>query len=489
MFVHRARASLRSAAVAQRYFSSSRQHAALSKFLFPAMSPTMTEGGISAWKKKEGETFTAGDVLLEMETDKATMDVEAQDDGVLIKIVVPDGTKAVQVGTVAAIIGEEGDEASEDAIKSLLAEGGDKDKASAPKEEAKPKEQPQGKDQGQKPDAAVKAPESGSSSSSSSSSSGSGLQLSSDRPVILASPLAKRLALEQGIPLAQIKGSGPGGRILKADVESYKPAAASAPASSASASASAPAGAAAAAYTDTPVSNMRRVIANRLTESKTTSAHFYLTTEINMERVNKLREVFNQAAKQAEAAGGVKDGVKTGTKLSVTDFIVKAAALALQDVPEVNSGWHGDFIRQYHTADICVAVATPTGLITPIVKNAGAKGLATLSSEAKALVKKARDGKLKPEEYQGGSFTVSNLGMMDVHSFTAIINPPQSCILALGATEKKLVLDPESEKGFKEVSVMKATLSSDHRVVDGAVAAAWAKAFKSYMESPLSLML
>ncbi|KAK4057815.1 hypothetical protein OIO90_001034 [Microbotryomycetes sp. JL221] len=453
------------------------------------MSPTMTEGGISSWKKKEGETFTAGDVLLEMETDKATMDVEAQDDGVLIKIVIGDGSKSVQVGSVAAIIGEEGDEASEDAIKALLAEGGDESKASQPKEESKPKEQPTKKDEGQKPDVAVEAPTD--KSTSSSSSSGSSMSLSSDRPVILASPLAKRLALEQGIPLAQIKGSGPGGRILKTDVEKYKPAAAtaSAPAASSSASstAAAPAGA---AYTDTPVSNMRRVIANRLTESKVQNAHFYLTTEIQMDRVDKLREVFNQAAKQAEQSGkGVKDGVKTGTKLSVTDFIVKAAALALQDVPEVNSGWHGDFIRQYHTQDVCVAVATPTGLITPIVRNAGAKGLATLSSEAKSLVKKAREGKLKPEEYQGGSFTVSNLGMMDVHQFTAIINPPQSCILALGATEKKLVLDPESEKGFKEVSVMKATLSSDHRVVDGAVAAAWAKAFKSYLESPLSLML
>ncbi|KAL8290088.1 hypothetical protein RQP46_003027 [Phenoliferia psychrophenolica] len=447
----------------------------------PAMSPTMTEGGISSWKKAEGETFAPGDVLVEIETDKATMDVEAQDEGVLIKIIVGDGSKAIPVGTSVAILGEEGDTADAAAIEKLLAEDGaaapeaKKEEAPAPKEEAAPA-----------PTSAPAAPKAESS------------QPSGERSIIFASPVAKRLALERGIPLGQIKGSGPNGRIIKADIDSYKPAAAAAsapapaaaaakaPSASSSSAAPAPAGA---AYTDTPVSNMRRVIASRLTESKSGTPHYYLTVEVNMDRVAKLREVFNSAAKAAEAAGGVKDGVKGGVKLSVNDFIVKASALALQDVPEANSGWHGDFIRHYHTQDISIAVATPNGLITPIVTNAGAKGLATISAQTKALAAKARDGKLKPEEYQGGSFTISNLGMMGIESFTAIVNPPQSCILAIGATEKKLVLDPESERGFKEVSVMKATMSCDHRVVDGAVGARWMKAFKSYLESPLSFML
>ncbi|KAI5479796.1 hypothetical protein MNV49_002608 [Pseudohyphozyma bogoriensis] len=456
-----------------RQIHSTSQTAALSKFLFPAMSPTMTEGGIASWKKNEGESFAPGDVLLEMETDKATMDVEAQDEGVLFKIIVGDGSKAVPVGTLVAIIGEEGDDASAEAIEKLTAEGGDAAPKPEKKEEA-PKEEPKKEEKkDDKPAPKKEEPKS---------------QPKGDRAIVFASPVAKRLAQEKGIPLADVKGTGPNGRIIKADIDNFKPSAST----SAAAGSTAPAqkaSAPSAAYTDVPVSNMRRTIASRLTESKNGAPHYYLTAEINMDRVSKLREVFNSAAKLAEGAGGVKDGVKGGVKLSFNDFIVKASSLALQDVPEVNSGWHGDFVRQYHKADISVAVATPTGLITPIVTDVGAKGLATISAETKALAAKARDGKLKPEEYQGGSFTISNLGMMDVHSFTAIINPPQSCILAIGATEKKLVLDAESEKGFKEVNVMKATLSADHRVVDGAVGARWLKAFKSYLESPLSFML
>ncbi|KAK4705212.1 pyruvate dehydrogenase E2 component (dihydrolipoamide acetyltransferase), partial [Phenoliferia sp. Uapishka_3] len=464
------------AAAVARNFNASANALALSKFTMPAMSPTMTEGGISSWKLKEGDTFAPGDVLIEIETDKATMDVEAQEDGVFIKILVGDGSKAIPVNTTIAILGEEGDVFDAAAVEALLAEDGGaaaepaKEEAPAPKEEKKEAAPAPTKE------AAPKA---------------SSLQPAAERSIIFASPIAKRLALEQGIPLSKIKGTGPNGRIIKADIESYKPvaaAAAPAPAAAKSAAASSPA-ASSAAYTDTPVSNMRRVIASRLTESKTGTPHYYLTVEVNMDRVTKLREVFNSAAKAAEGAGGLKDGVKGGVKLSVNDFIVKASSLALQDVPEANSGWHGDFVRQYHTQDISIAVATPTGLITPIVTNVGAKGLATISAQTKALAAKARDGKLKPEEYQGGSFTISNLGMMGIESFTAIINPPQSCILAIGATEKKLVLDAESERGFREVSVMKATLSCDHRVVDGAVGARWMKAFKSYLESPLSFML
>ncbi|BGP31234.1 hypothetical protein JCM10296v2_002998 [Rhodotorula toruloides] len=481
LVAQRARAYARTEAVRQ--FHATPCAAALTKFLFPAMSPTMTEGGIAQWKKKEGESFAPGDVLLEIETDKATMDVEAQDEGVLGKILVGDGSKAVQVGSPVAVIGEEGDDFSEEQIQSVLKEAPSGGDVAEPKQESKQEKKPEEpkKEEPKKEEATPKKQESKKQSS---------LELSSDRPIILASPMAKRLALENGVPLSKVKGTGPDGRILAEDVEKYKASAPSAAAAGPAAAAKAsPAAGAGAAYTDTPVSNMRRTIASRLTESKSGTPHYYLTAEINMDRVNKLREAFNTAAKAADAAGASKDGVKGGVKLSVNDFIVKASALALQDVPEVNSGWHGDFIREYATQDICVAVATPNGLITPIVADAGRKGLATISSQAKQLAAKARDGKLKPEEYQGGSFTISNLGMMGIESFTAIINPPQSCILAIGASEKKLVIDPASEKGFKEVSVMKATLSCDHRVVDGAVGARWMKAFKSYLESPLSFML
>jgi len=221
---------------------------------------------------------------------------------------------------------------------------------------------------------------------------------------------------------------------------------------------------------------MRRVIAKRLAESKQQVPHYYLTVECNMDRLLKLRQVFNKAGEGK-------------SKLSVNDFIVKASALALADVPEANSAWLGETIRQYKKADISVAVATPTGLITPIIKDAGAKGLTTISAETKTLATKARDGKLKPEEYQGGTFTISNLGMFGINHFTAIINPPQSCILAVGKTEAKLVPAPEDPKGFKTVNVMNVTLSSDHRTVDGAVGARWLQAFKGYIENPLTFML
>lgn len=385
---------------------------------------------------------------------------------------VGDGSKGVKVGSTIAILAEEGDEISAAEIEKLMSESDSAPKEEAPKEEAPKKSEEKAKEETKKSEP----------STSSSGPSKPSVELSTDK-AILATPLAKRLALEKGVPLAQLKGTGPEGRIVKADVENYKaPAAASAPAAS-----SAPAEQTG-AYTDTPVSNMRRTIAQRLTQSKTEAPNYYVTVEVQMDRVNKLRELFNKAG-SASSSGGVSEGVKSGVKLSVNDFIIKAAALALQDVSEVNSGWHGDFIRSYHKQDISMAVATPNGLITPIITDCGAKGLSAISTQSKELAKKARDGKLKPEEYQGGSFCISNLGMMGVHSFTAIINPPQSCILAIGASEKKLVMDATSEKGFKEVSVMKATISADHRVVDGARAAAWMQAFKQYLESPLSFML
>jgi len=281
--------------------------------------------------------------------------------------------------------------------------------------------------------------------------------------------------LEKGIPLAKIKGTGPSGRIIREDVEKYKPAAepaaAPAPASPSTSSTS--------EYTDVPLTNMRRTIGSRLTEAKRDRPHYYLTVDINMDKVLKLREVFNKTLAEKDKA----------SKLSVNDFIVKAVGCALADVPEANTSWMGEYIRQWHKADVSVAVATPNGLITPIVKNIGSKGLATISAETKALAKKARDGKLAPQEYQGGTFTVSNLGMFGIDHFTAIINPPQSCILAIGATTPKLVPAPEEERGFKTVQSMNVTLSSDHRTVDGAVGARWLSAFKGYLENPLTFML
>ncbi|KDQ63619.1 hypothetical protein JAAARDRAFT_119432 [Jaapia argillacea MUCL 33604] len=437
---------------------STRRHA-LSKFAMPAMSPTMTEGGIASWKKKEGETFAAGDVLLEIETDKATIDVEAQEDGIVAKIMAHDGAKGVKVGSAIAILGETGDDLS----------GADKlasESSSAPEPEAKKDEAPPPPPKAEEPKS--EAPKT--------------QETKSDLPAgdrIFASPIAKKIALERGIPLSKVKGSGPNGRIIREDVEKYQAPATSSAGATPTTATPQPSAPLPEEYTDTPVSNMRRTIGARLTQSKQELPHYYLTVDINMDKTLKLREVFNKTLAEKDKAA----------KLSVNDFIVKAVACASKDVPEANSAWLGEVIRQYKKSDISIAVATPTGLITPIVKDVGSKGLATISAETKALAKKARDGKLVPQEYQGGTFTISNLGMYDINHFTAIINPPQSCILAVGSSVPTLVPAPEEERGFKTVNIMKVTLSADHRTVDGAVGARWMSAFKGYLENPLTFML
>ncbi|OAV96314.1 hypothetical protein PTTG_06313 [Puccinia triticina 1-1 BBBD Race 1] len=461
---------LRRSTASARQLHSSAQAYALSKFTMPAMSPTMTEGGIANWKKKEGESFAVGDVLLEIETDKATMDVEAQDDGKIAKIIVADGAKAVPVGKAIAIFAEEGEEVNTSEVEKLISESEASAAPPTPKESSEPKPSKS------EPAKETSAPCSSSSPSSKPSSH------SAPRSAIFATPSAKRIALEKGIPLASIKGSGPNGRILESDLASYSKAGGASSASSASTSG--------APYEDLPVSNMRRTIANRLGASKRDVPHYYLTSEIQMDRVNRLRALFNKAAEE-RAASSKAGGLKAPTKLSVNDFVIKASALACADVPEVNSSWQEDFVRQNHHVDISVAVATPTGLITPIVTNVGSRGLGSISAEIKALATKAKNNQLTPPEYQGGTFTVSNLGMFgSVSHFTAIINSPQSCILAVGGAEKKLAIDDDpAGKGFKEIEVMKVTLSCDHRVVDGAVGARWLKAFKGYMENPLSFML
>lgn len=452
------------------------------------MSPTMQDGGIASWRKKEGESYASGEVLLDIETDKATMEVEAPEDGVLAKIIAQAGSKNVPVNSVIAIVGEEGDDLSgadelakeaekEFASASAGDKGGEKKEAKEEKKEEKTEKKTEAKEE--KP--AEETKESKSEQQKSKGDEGRNREVDlGDEAHVVASPIARRLAQNRGIPLAKVKGTGPGGRIVREDVEKFAP-------ESAAGSAAAPAAApsAEASYTDTPLSNMRRTIASRLTESTQTVPHYFVSIDVEMDKVLQLREVFNRAS--AEAAKGDAEKAKAA-KLSVNDFIMKAAAIALKQVPSVNSSWHGDFIREYHVQDISMAVSTPTGLITPIVRNVGAIGLTEISSASKSLAKKARDGKLKPEEYQGGTFTISNMGMMGTTHFTAIINPPQSAILALGTTVERIVPD-DSERGWRKAQIMQATISSDHRVSDGATSARWMQAFKAALENPLSFML
>ncbi|CCG80729.1 Dihydrolipoyllysine-residue acetyltransferase component of pyruvate dehydrogenase complex, mitochondrial [Taphrina deformans PYCC 5710] len=454
----------------------------------PALSPTMTQGNIGTWQKNAGDSIAPGDVLVEIETDKAQMDFEFQEEGFIAKVLLESGSKDVPVGSPIAILVENEDDVAAFAEFTIDDAGGKKE---ASKADTEVKEPEGGKPQEKQEDSTDSTPPAASDKESVSQEKSAPAPSPSKESTpassggrIFASPVARRLAEEKGIALRDVKGTGPEGRIVKADVENYKPSAGPAP--SASKSKTAPAdkpanvpaagSAADATYTDIPLTGMRKTIAARLAESKQSSPHYYLTVSINMDKTLKLREALNSKANGRY-------------KLSVNDFIVKATAQALIEVPEANSAWYGEFIRQNHNADICIAVATPNGLITPIVKQAQSIGLSTISNKTKELAKKARDGKLKPDEYQGGTFTISNLGMFGIQNFTAIINPPQACILAVGETTDVLTLDPTSERGFKASKVMQATLSSDHRVVDGAVGAKWTAAFKRIMENPLELLL
>ncbi|KAJ3274498.1 pyruvate dehydrogenase complex dihydrolipoamide acetyltransferase component (E2) [Terramyces sp. JEL0728] len=410
----------------------------------PALSPTMTHGNLGQWHKKIGDEIAPGDILVEIETDKAQMDFECQDEGFIAKIFVDAGAKDINVNVPICVLVE--DKADIEKFANFTPSSG---ATPAAKKEEAPTLTPAAAPTPATPVAA--APAAGR---------------------IFASPLAKTLAAERGIDLATVKGTGPDGRIVKEDIENYK-----APAASKAAPASTPvAPTAQAAFTDVPLSNIRKVIASRLAESKSTVPHYYMTQEINVDKVLKLREVLNK-----ESNGKYK--------LSVNDFVIKASSLSLLDVPAVNSSWQGSFIREYKNADIAVAVATDTGLITPIVASAETKGLSAISNSVKSMAERARAGKLAPQEYQGGTFTISNLGMYGIQHFTAIINPPHAAILAVGGIEDKLVLDASSEKGFKATKVLKVTLSPDHRVVDGAVAAEWLQKFKAYLENPLTMLL
>jgi pyruvate dehydrogenase E2 component (dihydrolipoamide acetyltransferase) len=433
------------------------------KITMPALSPTMTEGNLAKWVKKEGDKIEPGTVIAEIETDKATMEVEAVDEGILGKIVVPEGTEAVKVNELIGWILEEGESASD-----IPADGA----AAAPA-------------------AAAPAPAKAEAAPAAAASVQAAAPARSGERVF-ASPLAKRIAKQAGIDLASVAGSGPRGRIVRADVEkvtgSTRPAAAAAPAPAAAApapAAAAPAAKPAASgpdakaladllkipYREVANSGMRKTIARRLGESKQTVPHFYLTVDCEIDALLKLRKQLNE---------------RHELKLSVNDYIIKAASLALKKVPEANASWTDAATLFYDRVDMSVAVAIEGGLITPVIKDAANKGLSTISAEMKDLAARARDGKLKPEEFQGGTFSISNLGMFGIKHFEAVINPPQACILAIGAGEQRAVV---KDGALAVATVMSVTLSVDHRAVDGAVGARYLQAFKALVEDPTSMLL
>jgi pyruvate dehydrogenase E2 component (dihydrolipoamide acetyltransferase) len=430
------------------------------QILMPALSPTMTEGKLAAWHKKEGDAIAPGDVIAEIETDKATMEVEAIDEGVLGKILIEAGTENVAVNTPIAIMLEEGESADD------IGSDAGSAPAPAPKPAAKPEPAPA---PAPKPAAAAPAPAAKPAAPGSSSG---------DR--VFASPLARRMAEQAGLDLSAISGSGPNGRIVKADVEAAISGGAKTPAA-ARAPAAAPAPAAAAPSADVPGmpdydaipnTTMRKVIAKRLTESKQFAPHFYMTVDCEIDALLATRKQLNER---------LSDG-----KVSVNDLVIKAAAIALKQVPAANASWTESEIRVYRSVDISVAVAIEGGLITPVIRGAQNKGLAEIAAEMKDLAARARDGKLMPEEYQGGTFSISNLGMFGIKDFCAVINPPQGAILAVGAGEQRPVV---KDGALAIATVMSCTLSVDHRVVDGAIGAAFMAAFKKLIEDPLTMLL
>ncbi|KAK2745669.1 pyruvate dehydrogenase complex dihydrolipoamide acetyltransferase component (E2) [Myotisia sp. PD_48] len=462
--VYRLRDALRSpipavASMARYYASKSYPpHTVIS---MPALSPTMTAGNIGAWHKKAGETLAPGDVLVEIETDKAQMDFEFQEEGVLAKILKDAGEKDVAVGNPIAVMIEEGGDISAFESFTLADAGGEKssatekpDNAVEAKQEEKPAPAPTTEQYQPEPE----EPE----------STGEKLQPSLDREP-LVSPAARALALEKGVAIGGIKGTGPGGRVTKEDVEKSQPAASGV-------SAAGP------TYEDVPASSMRKVIASRLAQSVKENPHYFVSSTLSVSRLLKLRQALNETAEGRY-------------KLSVNDFLVKACAYALKKVPAVNSRWleqNGQvMIRHHKNVDISVAVATPSGLITPIVKGADGLGLSAISNQIKDLGKRAKENKLKPEEFNGGTFTISNMGMNPaVERFTAVINPPQSAILAVGTT-RKVAIPQETEDGtaVQWDDQIVVTASFDHKVIDGAVGAEFMRELKKVIENPLELLL
>ncbi|MEO1551875.1 MAG: pyruvate dehydrogenase complex dihydrolipoamide acetyltransferase [Pseudomonadota bacterium] len=428
--------------------------------LMPALSPTMEEGTLAKWNVKEGDTVESGDVIAEIETDKATMEFEAVDEGTIGKIVIAEGTEGVKVNDLIAVLLEDGEDASAaDAAPT----------AAAPAPEPEPEAAP---------------------SAASPDTSAPTTPTAPGGTRVFASPLARRIAKDKGLDLASLKGSGPHGRIVKADVEGAAAAPASASAPAAAPSAAAPAAAAALAtgpdagtvakmyadrtFEEITLDGMRKTIAARLTEAKQTVPHFYLRRDIQLDALLGFRSQLNKTLEGR------------GVKLSVNDFIIKACALALQKVPACNAVWAGDRVLQFKASDVAVAVAIEGGLFTPVLRDADMKSLSALSVEMKDLAARARDRKLAPSEYQGGSFAISNLGMMGIENFDAVINPPHASILAVGAGVKKPVVQADGELGV--ATVMSVTLSVDHRVIDGALGAEFLAAIKDNLENPMAML-
>ena len=422
------------------------------EILMPALSPTMEEGTLSKWLVKEGDTVSSGDLLAEIETDKATMEFEAVDEGVIGKIMVAEGTEGVKVNAVIAVLLEDGESAGD-----ISASAATPATAPAPLAEAAAP--------------AVVAP-----------TPAPAAPAAKDGNRVFASPLARRIAVDKGVDLTTMSGSGPRGRIVKADVEgaSAAPAVVSAAAPTAAAmptSASADAVAKMYAdreYTEIPLNGMRKTIAARLTEAKQTVPHFYLRRDINLDALLSFRGELN---KQLAARD---------VKLSINDFIIKACALALQSVPDANAVWAGDRVFNLKPSDVAVAVAIEGGLFTPVLKDAEVKSLSVLSAEMKDLATRAKDRKLAPHEYQGGSFAISNLGMFGIDNFDAVINPPHGAILAVGAGKKKAIVGPDGD--LMVATVMSVTLSVDHRVIDGALGALLLNAIVDNLENPMGML-
>ncbi|WP_395664679.1 pyruvate dehydrogenase complex dihydrolipoamide acetyltransferase [Methylocella sp.] len=436
--------------------------------LMPALSPTMEKGNLARWLKKEGDKVKSGDVLAEIETDKATMEVEAVDEGTLARILVPDGTADVAVNEVIGVIAGDGEDAS--------AVAAPEKSATAPEKSAAPATPPAAS-----PPAAAPAP----------AADGGG------KARLFASPLARRVAKAEGLDLSSIKGSGPHGRIVERDVKAalaaprpapQAAAAAPGPAPKPSAPPSAPSPVsdetvkkfyAPGSYEEIAHDTMRKTIARRLVEASQTIPHFYLSVDCELDALLALRETVNAQAPRD------KDG-KPAFKISVNDFIIKALALALMRVPEANVTWTESAMLKHRQADVGVAVSIPGGLITPVVRAADTKSLSAISREMKDFAARAKARKLKPEEYQGGSSSVSNLGMFGIKNFSAIINPPQASILAVGAGEKRVVVKDGAPAA---ATLMSVTLSTDHRAIDGALGAELLDAFKSLIERPMSMLV
>lgn len=451
------------------------------EIFMPALSPTMEEGTLATWLVKEGDTVESGDVIAEIETDKATMEVESIDDGTVAKILVDAGTDGVPVGQIIAILTEEG----EDLEEAAASVSGDKQESKA--NEANADEKPATDEDKNSSDSDAEE----SNKQENSQSAGTPAPKNEDGERVKASPLARRIAKQEGIDLASLDGSGPYGRIIKRDVEAAqsteqtgKNADQQSEKTDAKASDTPQAKPAAQAsvysvhddipYREERLSNMRKTIAKRLTESKTTVPHFYLTIECELDKLLEQRKILNAKLEDS------------GVKLSVNDFIIRASGLALRKVPAANVQFAGDKMYWYERADISMAVAIEGGLVTPVIRGADQMGLADIAKASKELATKARDGKLTPEDYAGGTFSISNLGMFGIKEFSAVINPPQGAILAVGAGEQRPVV---KDGALSIATVMSCTLSCDHRAVDGAVGAEFLAAFKSYIEDPMMMLL